>query len=329
MKVIDDKKDGIMDNMNEMMKDMTLDVLGKCIFGHEFNSVIDHSQKELNAYHNLIESLMDVKSVVAILFLSKFSSFIPFLSKLSDNIKLFNSLVSNLIEVSKEKLKSGKDPEFMLDFMVKSTFEDETMNVEELKSNIFAFFVAGHETTATTLGFIIQLLAKHPKIQEKARKEISELCQTEEDVNYENSKKMNYLLMIIKETMRMFPPASVIQREVTQDVEIGGYNVPKGAFAVVNVFSLHYNKEVYKNPHEFRPERWEEESISNFAWIPFSVGSRVCIGNNFSLLEQKIFLATMLRNFKWSLTDSNEILESPTSFLLQPMKRNIKFERIL
>jgi hypothetical protein len=79
MKVIDDKKDGIMDNMNEMMKDMTLDVLGKCIFGHEFNSVIDHSQKELNAYHNLIESLMDVKSVVAILFLSKFSSFIPFL----------------------------------------------------------------------------------------------------------------------------------------------------------------------------------------------------------------------------------------------------------
>jgi cytochrome P450 len=328
MKVINNKKDGIMENMNEMMKDMTLDVLGKCIFGHEFNSIMDHSQKELNAYHNLISSLMDIKSVVAILVLSRFSNYIPFLSKLSDNIKLFNSLVSNLIEVSKEKLKNGKDPEFMLDFMVKSTFEDETMDVEELKSNIFAFFVAGHETTATTLGFIIQLLAKHPEIQEKARKEILVHCPTENDVNHENTKKLNYLLMIIKETMRMFPPASVIQREVTQDVNIGGYNVPKGAFAVVNVFALHYNKDVYKNPNEFKPERWEEESISNFAWIPFSVGSRVCIGNNFSLLEQKIFLATLLRNYKLSLMDSDEVLESPASFLLTPKKRNIKFEKI-
>ena len=134
--------------------------------------------------------------------------------------------------------------------------------------------------------------------------------------------------MIIKETLRMFPPASVIQRSVSKDTTVGGFKIQKGLMAIVNVFSLHYNEEIYKNPNEFRPERWIEDSIPSFAWIPFSIGSRVCIGNNFSLMEQKFFLGMLLRKFRFSLVEFDDILESPTSFLVSPLKKKIKFEKI-
>ena len=157
--------------MNQVMKNMTLDVLGKCIFGHEFNSVLDSKQKELIAYHDLIGSLLDMKSTLIIILFSKYlTKWIPFLSGLSDKIKIFNSLTEDLIEISKEKLKKGEDPEFMLDFMVKSTFEDDLMNQQELKSNIFAFFIAGHETTATTLSFTSSIISKTSKYSTKSQK---------------------------------------------------------------------------------------------------------------------------------------------------------------
>eukprot|EP01080_Neovahlkampfia_damariscottae_P005827 gene5827-9650_t len=325
--LIDSKKDGILDNFNQVMKNMTLDVLGKTIFGHEFNSVLDSNQTELLAYHDLVGSLLDMKSAMIIILFSKLKSCIPFLSKLSKNIRIFDDLTDRLIEISKEKMKKQEESNSMLDFMVKSTFEDENMTLEELKSNIFAFFVAGHETTATTLSFIIQLLAKHQDVQDKARKEILNICPDEKDLDYAITKKFDYILMIIKETLRLFPPASVINRKIGKDVDISGFKAQKGKLAIVNVFSLHRNDKVYKNPEEFRPERWVEDDIPSYAWIPFSIGSRVCVGNNFSLAEQKFFLSALLRRYKFTLVDDGDVVESPVSFLITALERKIKFER--
>jgi cytochrome P450 len=86
---------------------------------------------------------------------------------------------------------------------------------------------------------------------------------------------------------------------------------------------------VYENPEEFIPERWENQKTVGYSYLPFSLGSRICVGNNFSLNEQKMFLATLLQKLKFSFVNSNEIVaEELSALLLTPQKRQIKFEKI-
>lgn len=97
------------------------------------------------------------------------------------------------------------------------------------------------------------------------------------------------------------------------------------------VFEIHRNTQIFPNPEEFIPERWmgeEGKKIAHYAWIPFSSGQRVCIGNNFSLMEQRLFLVELLRNFKCELVNPNDVLETTNSFLVQPIPKKIKFEKL-
>jgi len=225
----------------------------------------------------------------------------------------------------------------MLDFMVRGNMTEEEdkkiLSDKELQSNVSIFFVAGHETTSTALSFGISLLAKHQDIQEKMRKEIIEILGNEKP-NFENIKKVNYVTYFIKETMRHFPPVEFIPPKLTtKDVELEGYHIPKDTLVGGSVFAVHFSKEIYGDPENFRPERWSPEEqlkkkIPSNAWIPFSNGPRICVGNNFSLLEQKIFYVELLSRFKISLVDENvKIRKEPiaTFVISHPEKVKIKF----
>jgi len=96
------------------------------------------------------------------------------------------------------------------------------------------------------------------------------------------------------------------------------------------MYSIHHSSDVYENPDSFIPERWDDvKKYSSTSWIPFSSGQRICIGNNFSLLEQKLFLVRLIQNFKVSFLNKNDEIEVKKSALLQqPYKKTIKFESI-
>jgi cytochrome P450 len=123
-------------------------------------------------------------------------------------------------------------------------------------------------------------------------------------------KEIEYLHFFIKEIMRMFPPVSYIPPKLTLvDTMLGEYFIPKGTKIGVNIRGIHNSKEIYGDPEIFRPERWSNENISkisNNSWLPFSIGSRTCVGSNFSIMEQKIFIFELLRNFRIILKDEKK-----------------------
>jgi len=161
------------------------------------------------------------------------------------------------------------------------------------------FFVAGHETTASTLTWALSLLATYPEIQEKAREEVLEKAPN--GLTYESLKDLDYLDWIIHETMRVYPSVPITStREILQDMTIGDWHFPAKTVIQIDFYNMLHDPKIWESPEEFKPERWSPQNLTKeqrTSWMPFSYGPRVCIGMNFSLIEQKIFLATILREF--------------------------------
>eukprot|EP01080_Neovahlkampfia_damariscottae_P004493 gene4493-7873_t len=320
------KKESKIADVHDILQQLTLDILGVTIFDHDFDSMRGSLGKDLQAYNEVMSIILNPKNMVYLMFTKYFQDSNSFQKELSKNAQVLLKLISNLIKESQERLEKGGKATTMLDFMIESHLNEELSEVE-LISNVFIFFIAGHETTAKSLSFALYLLAKHPEIQEKARKEINEVLEGKQ-CDYESCSKLKYLSMVIKEGMRLYGPADFADRLTTKEVVLGGYKIPKNQRVQVSTTAIHHSPTIYENPDEFIPERWEKK-IPNFAWIPFSASSRVCVGNNFSLLEQNIFLATILQKFKFEPTNKNaKISINPNNRVMGPNAIELKFQEI-
>jgi len=217
----------------------------------------------------------------------------------------------------------------MLDHMVIAHLDKE-LDEEELRTNVFIFFLAGHETTATALAFILQVLAKDQTIQEKMRKEVLKEIGNEIPT-YENVKKLDFMAATIKENLRLYGPVTSLQRVTKVDTILEDWILPAGTNVMVNMHAVHTSKESFEDPEQFKPERWlDSETNKNNAWIPFGSGSRICVGNNFSILEQKIFLSVLLQKMKWEFKNKEDIskgVESSDGFLRIPQKKTFNFHK--
>jgi len=183
----------------------------------------------------------------------------------------------------------------------------------DIRDNVGVFFIAGHETTASSLTWLLSLIAKYPEVQDKARKEVLE--HTKDGFTYETLKDLQYLEWIIHETMRLYPTVPEIFRLVKTDTIIGNWKIPANTIIQLDFITMLHNAEIWGDPENFRPERWSPENLTKeqrTCWMPFSYGPRICIGMNFSLLEQKIFLVTILRQFSSIKLPTNSVLEPST-----------------
>jgi len=171
---------------------------------------------------------------------------------------------------------------------------------ETIRDNVSVFFLAGHETTSTALSWILTILVKYPEVQEKARKEVFERIPGE--VTYDSLKELPYIDGLIKEGLRIYPPAPAIGgRYAANDSVVGTVRIPAGTYIELNLISMAHDPKIWNDPEVVRPERWYNENLTKeqrSAWMPFSVGPRICIGMSFSLFEQKIFLINLLKKFK-------------------------------
>eukprot|EP01080_Neovahlkampfia_damariscottae_P004388 gene4388-7763_t len=286
-------KNGIVDDFQYFMQRMTLDVLGKSIFDHEFNSLEGSLQEDLLSYDFILEHILNLRYMPLNILLYNFES-IPYNRKMKNSIKKFNDLIYGLIDKSKKKVKYAHeinkfDNFKVVDFMVDSNLNDldNKLSDIELRDTVAVLFVAGHETTTAALSFGALLLAKHQNIQQKARNEIRNIL-GDKPLSYELIKKLKYIPSIVKETLRMYPSAiNLPPKQAQKDVEIHGYKIPKGTNIWIAVYGMHHSSKVYDDPEEFKPERWlEDKKIPINSWIPFGFGPRQCLGNTFTLTEQ-------------------------------------------
>ncbi len=177
--------------------------------------------------------------------------------------------------------------------------EHGSLTDKELIHNINTFFIAGHETTAGSLSLLLHMLAQYPNHQQRCFDEILEVCPEGRPTD-EHLKQFKFLEAFIKETMRLFPPAFMIARETEKDLTLGGFHIPKGMIIAIQVFALHRNPELWDNPDVFQPDRFLDPlKRDTFVYLPFSKGSRMCIGVNFAMMEIKTLLVQLLHSFEF------------------------------
>jgi cytochrome P450 len=202
-----------------------------------------------------------------------------------------------------ERRASGKDRGDLLSMFLRVQDEDsgERMSDQQVRDELMTMFIAGHETSALALAWIIVELARHPDIEAKLVSEIEAVvgdCAPALD----DLAKLPYLQAAVKEILRLYPPAPFISRSPAQDMEFHGATLHKRDVIMVVPYTIHHDARWYDDVETFQPERWLdgelEKRLPKCAYIPFGTGPRVCIGNGFALMEIPLVLATILQRYR-------------------------------
>ncbi|KAI9495418.1 cytochrome P450 [Zychaea mexicana] len=303
-----------------------LDALCVSLLGFDFKALEDRNNPWVTRY-KFILSVGSKQRFFAFPFMEQYCWFLfPDIRRAHDVVTIFQNMLRNIVNQKREALLRNKDTfktsskaeeqeKDIVTSMVEAEMEGQgRLTDEELQSNFSLFFMVGHESTASTASFAMYYFAKHQDVQQRAREEAIRIFGDGFDIipTLEQTSKLDYLNMVIKETLRIMPPAvTTIARIATEDTELSGVFIPKGTRVAVDVFELQRNPQVWKNPDVFDPERFapggeaEELSKTGLPWVPFSSGSRQCIGLNFSMIELRVLLPMLLRKFEWSVPENS------------------------
>ena len=239
------------------------------------------------------------------------------------NRKLLNDTVAKII-ADRHASKQHFDDLLSMLLEVEDADTKERMSDEQIRDEVITIFLAGHETTANALSFTFYLLSKHPDAKQRIAAEVQQVFGSNE-INYEGLNKLEFTTMVIKESMRLFPPAWAITREVAKDDVIDGYHLKKGDSVVMSPYVIQRLEKYWDEPKAFMPERFAPDKlkgIHRYAYFPFGGGARLCIGNNFAMMEMQIILAVACSKFNFSLPE-NFNLELEALVTLRP-KNGIK-----
>ncbi|CAL1682567.1 unnamed protein product [Lasius platythorax] len=213
---------------------------------------------------------------------------------------------------SNTKTKNETSHKTLLHTLIKASHNNK-LPQEMIHDNIITMLIAGTDTTAITTNFVIFMLANFPDIQEKVYTELWEIYGTRTSqstpIKYEHLQHMNYLNCVIKETLRIFPTIPIFSRQLTEDLKMGEFILPKGANIVMELMTLHRNEKYWPNPLVFDPDRFLPDKIGTYSnnYMPFSMGPRNCIGMKYAMISMKVILATLIRTFVFKVDQSIQI----------------------
>ncbi|XP_043831281.1 cytochrome P450 3A21-like [Dromiciops gliroides] len=324
------------ENMKNVFGAYSLDVITSTSFGVDIDSINNPNDP----------LLVRIKKLLSLSFLSPlfilimvFPSLVPILNKM--NLSLFSKEIVTFLENSVRRIikdrqkNNSRDRIDFLQLMIDSQAMNDPGSEErnnspkaltevEIVAQAVTFLFAGYETTSSTLNFVAYNLATHPEIQKKLHEEIEHNLPNKAAPTYDTIFQMEYLDMVVNETLRLFPQGGRIERVCQKTTEINGVTIPKGTVMMVPVYVLHHDPEYWSEPEEFRPERFDEEgrkSIDPYVFLPFGAGPRNCIGMRFALLTMKTILVMLLQNFTLEPCKETPIpLELDTKGFMQPKK---------
>ncbi|KAJ8262289.1 hypothetical protein GJAV_G00164760 [Gymnothorax javanicus] len=233
--------------------------------------------------------------------------------------------ISSSAESDRESEQGLRKRRAFLDMLLKSTDEEgHGLSHRDIQEEVDTFMFEGHDTTAASLNWTLHLLGSHPEEQKKVHEELQEvLGPSDRPITTDDLRRLRYLECVIKESLRLFPSVPFFARRICEDCSINGFKVPKGVNAVIIPYALHRDPRHFPDPEVFRPDRFfpeNSEGRSPFAYIPFSAGTRNCIGQRFALMEEKVVLAWVLRRFTVESCQKREDLRPVGELILRPEK---------
>jgi len=212
-------------------------------------------------------------------------------------------LITEMTETRMAEIKAGTAPDDLAT-KIMTTADPETgekFSTDEMVDQVAIFFLAGHETSASALAWAFYLLAMYPEWQDKLAAEAVAVS-----ADFASVSKLRLGRDVFREALRLYPPVPMMVRETKCPEEMRNRKAPKGAQVVLSPWHLHRHERLWDNPDGFDPTRWATangKECQRNAYIPFSAGPRVCTGAGFAMVEGPLFLALLLRRFKFELTD--------------------------
>ena len=212
--------------------------------------------------------------------------------------------------IIKERRNSDAAPRDLLGMLMAAADDAsaDRMTDQQLRDEVMTLVLAGHETTAVALSWTIDLLSRHPEAARRVQREVHEVL-GDGVPTLESLERLTYTGWALQESMRLCPPAWIMDREALGDDVIGGHAIAKGTIVAVSPYTLHRNPRLWENPEGFDPERFSPERSrerSRYAYLPFGGGPRVCIGNHFAMMEAKIILAMVAQRHHLTLLPGHQ-----------------------
>ncbi|KAJ6223162.1 hypothetical protein RDWZM_001707 [Blomia tropicalis] len=198
--------------------------------------------------------------------------------------------------------------------LINHIMDDTDFDLVSIREEVDTFMFGGHDTTSTSLQFAMLLLGINRDKQQLVHEELDQIFgdDIERNITYDDTKRMSYLEMCIKETLRLYPPAAFFARSITNQFKSNNCTIPVGTTFIVLTYAVHRDPTIYHKAEHFIPERFGPDSNMShnpFAFIPFSAGPRNCIGQRFAMLKLKIFLSTILRRYEIRSITQQENIE--------------------
>jgi retinoid hydroxylase len=205
------------------------------------------------------------------------------------------------------------------------------LSIAELKVQALLLLFAGHETTTSLVASLCMALAQHPEVLAQARAEQQQLG-IDTPITLDCLKQMTYLDRVLREVERMYAPIGGGFRGVVEEFEFNGYRVPKGWQVLYRIPEAHFDKEIYPAPDAFDPDRFNpdryEYKPSDYTFVTYGGGSRICIGMAFAQMELKIIAASLLRRYSWELLPNQNLTLDPIPTLHPRDGLKVKFRRM-
>ena len=294
-------QDGAVIDVDQEMMRFTMSIVGKVLFDTDFLSEADALGAAIS-----IGLAHAVRTLT-----SPFTLPLSIPTPYNRRVRAATHLVEErLRQMIAERRTSSDERHDLLSLLLRARDDEgEPMSERQLIDECLTLFTAGHETTAAALTWAWYLLCTHPECYQKLQHEIERELQ-DRPPTVADLPRLPYCLQVFKETLRLYPPAPGILREALHNTVIDGYRVPKGTTIMISPYVLQRRADLFPEPERFQPERFvpeRERLLPRSAYIPFSAGPRICIGNHFALMEGHLLLATMAQRCTFSLLPGQRI----------------------
>jgi cytochrome P450 len=307
-------KAGAVIDFAPLLSQLTLDIIARAMFSSDVQGAAADVARHialLNEY-----ALRMLRNPLLFLLPRSFPT--PFTHRQQGSLKSLNTIVHGIIQARRRVPYAHDD---LLSMLLSACEEGSgrRMTDEQLRDEVMTIFVAGHETTANAMAWLMYLVSQHPEVEERLRAEIETHWPTG-GLAHESIGAFTYVRQVIEESLRLYPTIWSVGRRCTQEDELAGYRIPVGMNVVIPIFHFHWNPRFWPEPRKFDPARFAHErrpAPDAMTYFPFGAGPRSCVGNHFALQELMIMTVLFYRRFTFQL-EPRFIVEPDPLITLRP-----------
>ena len=277
-------------DIHQEMMHLTMRIVAKVLFSVE---VSEDAQKVAAALNLLMRHTSGFRMIMP----PPLRHFpLPALLRVKRAVRELDEIVNRII---RKRRASGEDTGDLLSMLMAARDEDgSAMTDRQLRDEIMTFLLAGHETTAVSLSWTWYLLSEHPEVAQKLRQELNDVLGGRTP-QLEDLARLPYTDKVVKESMRLYPPAWSLARTAAKEMEI-----------VMSPWIIHRDARFFEDPDQFKPDRWTAQTtqqLPRFAYFPFGGGPRLCIGASFAMMEANLLVATIAQRFQLHLVPGHPV----------------------